>query len=227
MRRPFLLVIGPHRGGTSATAGCLSTAFGVHFGGCLMGASPENPKGYFEDLEAVGLHDWLLREAGLDWKRAERVVPGRVPWGDGVLGAQKVLGRLKRGPAHLPLGLKDPRATFFAGLWAQACDHEGLDLRVLRVRRSLDDVAASLSARDGFERGTAFGIATRYDREAESLIERLRLAGRPCAEIRFPVDLGSPAAWANVEGDLGMAFPFHNYRDAGAFFDPALVHHGS
>ena len=55
-----------HRSGTSAVAGCLQR-LGVDFGPRLMPATEDNPRGYYEHIDLVNLHDRLLLALGRGW----------------------------------------------------------------------------------------------------------------------------------------------------------------
>jgi hypothetical protein len=59
-----LTIAGMHRSGTSLTAMWLS-ACGLDIGADLMSGQFDNPKGHFEDLELVKLHENDLQQKGL------------------------------------------------------------------------------------------------------------------------------------------------------------------
>ena len=63
----IIIVLGCHRSGTSMIAGVLSK-MGVFVGDDLiMDTMPENPKGYYEDREAVAINADLLEESDGGW----------------------------------------------------------------------------------------------------------------------------------------------------------------
>lgn len=155
-------IIGMHRSGTSATAGCLKLA-GLDFGpeSLLMRASPANPKGYFESLEVVGIHERLLRGLGAKWDDPqlrgdwELTLPARV--------AKAALSKwLSRANRPGPMGVKDPRACLFGPLWRSAARSVGIELRPLIVTRETDAVAHSLARRDGMSAGHARDLMAIY-----------------------------------------------------------------
>lgn len=212
----LVLVIGSHRAGTSATAGALATAFGVDFGSVLMPPSDRNPKGYFEDLEAVALHDHLLRLKGKSWDDP--------PLGclvGGEEAAQAILRRLRAGGSPV-LGLKDPRATFFVHGWQEACRREAIGFAVLAASRNPYAAAASLVERDGFSRGMALGLSQRYDALAREAAELAEFG----AVLKFPHDLAQVEQWRRVESQLGIAFPRTDWPALRRWVEPELVHHG-
>lgn len=61
-----VVVLGMHRSGTSAVARALLT-LGVNLGRNLMGGSPDNPKGYWENRVFVKINERLLSSLGLRW----------------------------------------------------------------------------------------------------------------------------------------------------------------
>ena len=60
MTRKALLVLGPHRGGTSAVAGLL-VRLGAEAPRTLMPADTDNPTGYWESVVLCEFHERLLR----------------------------------------------------------------------------------------------------------------------------------------------------------------------
>ena len=61
---PILIITGMHRSGTSVVAAALASA-GLHVGSRLMPGGRGNPRGHFEDLDFVSLHERILRANGI------------------------------------------------------------------------------------------------------------------------------------------------------------------
>ena len=118
-RRQVLLVLGMHRGGTSATAGLLAR-LGARIPATPIRANRDNPHGYWESESLFRLHDRLLAEAGSAWDdwgpldgARRRVAGGRAIGGAAraALAAaftaefERTMPRARgdEGPAHLPL----------------------------------------------------------------------------------------------------------------------------
>ena len=59
MKKKIIIVLGMHRSGTSLIARAL-TAFNINLGGNLIEASPDNPKGFWENKEIIKINDELL-----------------------------------------------------------------------------------------------------------------------------------------------------------------------
>ncbi|HUW14195.1 MAG TPA: hypothetical protein VM537_31020 [Anaerolineae bacterium] len=124
------VVLSGHRCGSSAVAGALHK-MGVPMGRHLMGRSPANPGGHFEDQEFVGLHKRMLP----DWRN---------PVVDlGVVTTEYMALLEKRG--KLPSwGVKDPRMAFIFPLF-RAFYHG--KIRIVRMCRATEASAASMEAR--------------------------------------------------------------------------------
>ncbi len=115
------IVIGMHRSGTSLTAGLLA-AMGVDMGAHLVPADRQNPRGYFEDIDIVRLHQRAFRS------RLSHVAAGHPDWGwtpqENVraedLTTWRPEARLlveRRAAAGRLWGFKDPRTTVVADFW--------------------------------------------------------------------------------------------------------------
>jgi glycosyltransferase involved in cell wall biosynthesis len=63
MKKKLIIVLGMHRSGTSLITRAL-TAFSINLGGNLIGASPDNPKGFWENKEIIKINDELLTLIG-------------------------------------------------------------------------------------------------------------------------------------------------------------------
>jgi hypothetical protein len=124
--RKVLFVAGAGRSGTSTLSGILSL-LGMHVPKPEVVADSSNPKGFGEPQWAVELHDRLLKEAGVQvsdsrpsaWFETGRIStrePARIrvaEWLDGHFGE------------HPELVVKDPRLSWFLGLWRVAAIRTG------------------------------------------------------------------------------------------------------
>lgn len=217
--RTLILVIGCHRSGTSAVTGALGK-MGVELGHNLMPPAPDNPRGFFEDLAAVAAHDGLLASIGASWDRPPH--PGATyPPGARVKARAQIRAIVRRLPGPV-CAVKDPRATFFVGLWREACTTEGVRLCVLEVERAQSAVAASLMKRNGWPESRGRELRAQYAQAAE------RAAGRvavPWAVISFPWQLWEVDAWRQIAQrfaiDLNCGMPAVR-----GFVEKELVHHG-
>ncbi len=151
MTRVLLVVIGCHRSGTSATAGVLSH-LGVDFGSPerLMPPSSHNPKGYYENLQIVHTHDWLLKALGRGWSdcRPFPQPPSRMQ----LLRARAaVVTELMNHYTGDVIGVKDPRATLLYPLWQEVAHHLQMDLACISVTRDMEAIVQSLLRREDWD----------------------------------------------------------------------------
>jgi hypothetical protein len=146
-----VVVLGLHCGGTSAVAGVLHH-LGVHMGDELLGPGPNNPKGHFEDLEFVRMHDRLIG----DWRRPE-LTTSRFVWE-----AYEALIE-KRCSTHALWGVKDPRMVWVGEAFIRHCSHvTKATVKVVDVDRRPAVAAQSLFSRGGHTPLEALDISYRY-----------------------------------------------------------------
>ena len=156
-----VVVLGMHRSGTSALAGCLEEAC-VHLGE-VKPANRANPRGNRENRDIIALHKALLRRNGGAWDRP----PEQVTWN---LVARWRRDRIIRRFARHPVwGFKDPRALLCLEGWLDALP----GLHCVGIFRHPLLVARSLERRNGFplERGLALWLA--YNRHLVHHHERM------------------------------------------------------
>lgn len=112
-----VVVAGMHRSGTSLLCQHLATC-GLQFGSNLHPPSEANRKGYFEDMELTRAHDTWLGDAGLNWRNSARLRHFESTDFFDTEVAGKLINRLSEN-AKSPIGLKDPRITFFLENWTK------------------------------------------------------------------------------------------------------------
>ena len=229
-----ILVLGMHRGGTSAITRLLS----------LLGAVPprepnppaeDNPDGYWEPAAVVQVNDALLRASGSSWL---------APWPLD-LGRQEAAGRAALvtqaglavahnfGDARC-YALKDPRICRMVPLYRDLLRAAGAEPRVVLVLRDPQDVALSLEARNQLSPGYAGLLWAQHMLEAERDTRDLpRLMVSYDAAMRdwqaaarrlhrLIEDVAPPADWALVSTALRPELRHHaGTRSAG--FDPDIA----
>ena len=149
--RRAVVVLGMHRSGTSAVAGCLHR-LGVDFGPRLMPATVDNARGFYEHIDIVNLHDRLLLALGGSWDETRPLPPG---WSldEARTGSyrEELLRLLRRDLPAAPLwGIKDPRLCRLLPWWEPVWAATGTRPLFVIVRRRPGEVAASLARREGF-----------------------------------------------------------------------------
>ena len=154
MTKPFVLVIGMHRSGTSLAMQALEK-LNVGFGGQLLAGDKFNRNGYFEAPECIAFHDDILAELGQTWGSPEHGLSIDPRWFEEecchahTKTATKILSeRLEHTEENAALALKDPRATLFLPIWLQAAEALSLETRIVICVRHPSEVAMSLEKRD-------------------------------------------------------------------------------
>lgn len=147
-----VLVLGIARSGSSALCGALG-AMGVDFGPGLKPPDWQNPKGNYEQAELSSLNQEVLNYFGLNWSSA-RMLPEDWMARDEVqrLGLS-ISEILQRDFAETRLfGLKDPRLTQLLPLYLQVMSAEDVNVRLIVMKRSRDEVIQSIK-RSGYLHG--------------------------------------------------------------------------
>ena len=142
-----ILVLGMHRGGTSALAGVLQR-LGFDLGSTLMEAAQGvNDKGFFEHLDAFRIHERLLAALG-----RSRFDPREMPagWQEHPafrIAVDEVRALIERDFSHSTYwAVKDPRLCRLAPVWLAASSALGIEPRVLLIVRHPLEVARSMQA---------------------------------------------------------------------------------
>jgi O-antigen biosynthesis protein len=144
-----IIVLGMHRGGTSAIARGLK-AIGVSLGDNLRSGNANNPTGFWEDVDCLAMNEELLRHFH---SGSHLALACRFSELDPTLRAlrEKALQLVRRKKMECtgPWGFKDPRTSRFLPFWRQSVEACGFaTVCVIAVRNPLS-VALSLQERDG------------------------------------------------------------------------------
>lgn len=145
-----ILVLGPHRSGTSALTRVLNL-LGVDLGGEMLPPKFDNQLGYWEHREVFELHERLLSRAGSAWHEYRPLPPDWLEIDD-VKTSRRTLADLLdrefRGKAVW--GVKDPRLCKLLPLWREVLEELPAEpCCVILVRNPLE-VASSLERRNQF-----------------------------------------------------------------------------
>lgn len=148
-KKPITVVLGMHRGGTSAITRGLQV-LGVDLGERLMPpASGNNEKGFFEDVDITAINIELLNSLGQDWHTLSLVSADellREKYAGLRLRAIELLRSRLQDTDHF--GFKDPRLCRLLPFWQRVFEHLQLEVSyVIAVRNPLS-VAKSLEARN-------------------------------------------------------------------------------
>jgi hypothetical protein len=141
-----IVVLGGHRCGTSAVAGALHH-LGVFMGHRLIGPTPFNPRGHWEDVEFVELHKKIVG----GWKR---------PCVDFVPTRKQYMALIRRREAeHKLWGFKDPRACYVFPHFLRCVKAK---VKVVAVNRGMTASAKSMVKRR--KAGSSINVTARQAR---------------------------------------------------------------
>ncbi|MDP9112345.1 MAG: hypothetical protein M3O20_01535, partial [Acidobacteriota bacterium] len=149
-KRQVVMVLGMHRGGTSAIARGLE-ATGVSLGKQLLAPGPDNPTGFWEDLDCLSINERLLSHLGsaydafgFGWK-----LPGNAdPVIDDLKLSAVQLVRKRTGEYPSAWGFKDPRTSRLLTFWRSVMDTSQCEGRYVIALRNPLSVALSLEKRN-------------------------------------------------------------------------------
>lgn len=223
-----LIVLGMHRGGTSAFAGLLH-GLGYDLGPTLMQpVDGVNAKGFWEHLGVFRINEQLYSALG-----RSRFDPREMPQNWQCLPAFRTAVSDARGlierdfsPAH-PWAIKDPRFCRTLPVWLEAMEQLGYQPRAVLVARNPRDVARSLQAQKWVDSPARSNLCwLQHMLEAERYTR-----GIPRAIIGYDalVDHWRTAV-QNVADALDIDWRDHgltNQVDIDAFIDQQQRHFGS
>lgn len=216
-----VVVLGMHRGGTSAVAGLL------HLSGVplparrhLLPPNAANPKGFWEITRLVRENEALLRALGGEWS-APRLPEG---WTSEPRVRRRARRALRGFDAVMPRPAwlwKDPRLCLTLPFWRDL----GVDVGAafIVVRNPLE-TSRSLGRRDRLSHPLGLALWEIYMRSATTVV-----AGLPAAIVEYDSLLADPLGWAREarswiirhEVECGEASPEDTLR---SFVTPQLRH---
>lgn len=135
-----IVILSMHRSGSSLTASIIQS-LGVHIGDNLLGASPSNPSGHFENMDFYRLNMDILRAAGGNWQN----IPS---YGNIMATRNQFAGRICRTVAQNKRALwgwKEPRTTILLPLYLPHLE----DPKFVLVYRKTRGIVKSLQKRSG------------------------------------------------------------------------------
>ena len=167
-KRKCVLVLGMHRSGTSALTRVVNL-LGCDLPKTLMAAGAANEMGHWESTAIFGFNDRVLESAGSNWYDWQPVNPAwfQSPRAEQFAGEALSVLKDEFGASHLFV-LKDPRICRFAPFWLDVLERAGVQPLILIPLRNPLEVAASLSARDGFDPSFGHLLWLRHVLDAEA-----------------------------------------------------------
>jgi hypothetical protein len=218
-----ILILSNHRTGSSALAGALER-LGVPMGGPGDVCPNGNPRGHYEDLAILRLHQQMCGEfrSGHAWCSPDEWDTWRFPQPDPAPWIDEYRAVLRqRAATRAVWGYKDPRLCFLAPLFIECCP---ADVRFLVARRDPAACAQSLWRRDApadrrFTLEKANQVIAHYDRALEQVLQDY--PSRTLAEVRYEELIAQPR---QILGDLMRHIQIELVEAAAAFIDEDLQH---
>ena len=144
-----VVVLGMHRGGTSAVAGTVAR-LGFALPSTPIPPSSENPSGYFESEAVAMANHEILLAAGCSWNICLTFDPSRLRETLRPADRRMITTVLRREfGADMPFVMKDPRLCLTLPAWLPALRAARTDVRALLVIRHPAEVVQSLEKRNG------------------------------------------------------------------------------
>jgi len=225
-RPVMLLVLGPHRSGTSTVARALE-CLGAENSPELIAPDTANPTGYFEDSDINTFNDRVLLPAvhrawhsigPVDWSVLSNAERSR-------LGLQALEIVRRNYPLSRPLSvLKEPRIGALLPFWLSVLQHAGFEVRAVCAVRDPVSVARSLQRVHGLSLthaamiylGGWLAVLTNLGELPSALVSYDELLAQPSKVLRRVADKLQLLLPADFE-DRASAF-------ATAHLDPSLRH---
>ena len=199
----ILVVLGPHRSGTSALTGVLSH-LGANLPKHLMPANEGNSLGYFESSRVKTFNDGLLSKMGSSWSDISRLDLTSVPEQEreNLLDQAVELLKAEFNDARTPI-LKDPRICRLVDFWRMAFDRSGYRPIYIHTHRNPLETARSLAARHPIPVEIGLLIWLRHVLDAEAATRN-----EPRAFTNYPALLEN---WREQVSKIEVAtnFSFH------------------
>lgn len=213
----LIFVLGMHRSGTSAMAGCLSHA-GIYMGSELKAAKSSNSKGHFENKKILAFNVRVLKKSSSSWRDPRPFSTGQI---SSIMNYSRKLRKLldREYSGKQLTGLKEPRCSLLLPLYMEA--FSGLDIEVKSVvmRRPMAEIAGSLHKRNGISLKKAEQLSAKYHRMID------QYAGDDVLNIEFSDLVKKPIeTLKEVEEFVGDKFIEGHVGAIQSFIDPRLKH---
>lgn len=233
--RRVVLVVGSGRSGTSTMAGALKT-LGLHVPQPEVVADATNPKGFGEPRWVVDLHTELLRRSNVQVSdaRPRAWLDAGTTSGDHATRERVASWLEEQFAVGDELVIKDPRASWFLGLWRAAAERNGAAPSYITMLRPVTEVVGSKQQHygpTGSRRGGAGsdqGAVTRTAAWVNMMLHTERATrGQQRAFVRYADLLDD---WTRPVFALGEGFDLAGVKTAMAvdiaevhrFIDPSL-----
>lgn len=217
-----ILILGMHRSGTSALSGVINI-LGAYLGEDLMKATPDNPKGYFENEKISYTNERILQEylnsSWHDLTDMDLLLRNRKSGIDELI-KNTINDTLTS--SQQPILIKDPRLCLLLPFYINVLTEMGYKIHYVYAFREENEIIKSLISRDGFTEDKCRKLITKYFYCLRSV-----LFHEPHLTIRYAELLEYPNATLSA---IEKHLPFLNYSDenkqkAKEILDINLKHH--
>lgn len=197
-----LVVLGMHRSGTSALTHALSALGAELPRDPLPKLEHNNPEGFWESAEVLGVNDTLLQEIGTRWDDWSRTDLNKLTEHSRSTLAERARNAVQRNFQDAPLiALKDPRICRVFPFWRKVLQSCGYSVAPVLIVRNPIEVGRSLAARDDFSLQKSIALWLRHVLDAEietrdsarSIVTYDQLISTPIPVLR------------KIAGDLGLS----------------------
>jgi len=161
-KRKCIIILGMHRSGTSALAGCLNQ-LNVNFGRNIVDPSFDNPKGFFENFTIQKINDAILDALEIKWD-----FPGNLEKDWIIHPEVKKLQADALEAINAEFGdskvicIKDPRICHLLPFWQKLLTEAGYRINCLYIVRHPQEVATSLAKRNNLSPNKSYLIYASY-----------------------------------------------------------------
>lgn len=157
-----MVVLGPHRSGTSAMCALMEHA-GINYGNGLINPSFDNKRGFWEKIDVIQLNELLLRLCNTSWDDYSFSSEDK-PLSNNAREVVKALSDLLRKYIDLEgvTGIKDPRISLLLPIWKNIFSDLGVEPTYIIVLRDPREVAKSLLKRNGIELKKGYLLWAKY-----------------------------------------------------------------
>ena len=227
----LILVLGPHRSGTSAITKVLAL-LGGSLPEPLLRPDLSNPTGFWEPVEAIELNDTILAGLGSAWNDPAPLPPAWLDLPAAVAGVSKAADLARRWMAlPNPTIVKDPRLCRLLPLWRRALAGAGADVTAALVLRRPEAATASLTAREDFAPNLSLWLWLQHTIAAEiatrdlprTVVDYDALMEDPDSVVAVGVQLGLPAAATATRAVREFLQSELRHHDGTAMFEAAPV----
>jgi hypothetical protein len=219
-----VIVLGMHRGGTSAVAGT-AVRLGLAPPRTMLPPSADNPAGFYESIQVATLNEALLRSVGCYWDTCLSFDPDRLDGSIRSAAFDRCLGILREEFAAAPaFMIKDPRLCLTLPVWLPALRSVGAAVAALLVIRHPQEVVRSLAWRNQLPETVTAPLWLHHMLEAERATRSL-----PRAVVAYDELLRDwRGCMVRAGGTAGIVWPARTggeRPEIDAFLNLSLRHH--